>query len=208
MGFLGNKDPVQVLIATNILVFMIELVNTNWVIENFGLQPASILQSPWTVLTSMFIHADFMHILYNMFALFMFGLYLERIIGEKWFLRVYFIGGLFASLSYLFTSLAFGIPNPAVYAVGASGAIFAVMGALVILRPNMTILFNFFIPMPLYIWAIMYVIIALPSMFSPIGGIAHNAHLGGLVAGILFGYYFRKRTHEVYVHDSYGYRFY
>jgi len=210
MRFFGqNKGAIEVLIAANILVFMITLMNPEFVFKMLGLRPVDVVFKPWTILSNMFVHSGFSHIIFNMIALFFFGLHLERIIGEKEFLKVYFVGGLFASLAYIFTSLVFGLPSPLKYAVGASGAVFAVMGVLVVLRPKLTILVNFIFPMPLYIWAGLYTLMAVFSMGSAYGNIAHNAHLGGLIAGLIFGNYYKKRIAETYYQPpTHGYRFY
>lgn len=209
MRILGeNKGAVETLIAANILAFIIALINRQWLYEKFALQPSTVFAKPWTVISSMFLHAGFGHLIFNMIALFFFGLYLERVVGEENFVRVYLIGGVLASVAYVFTSLAFGIPQPYVYAVGASGAVFAVMGALAVLRPNITVLVYFLFPMPLYVLMILYVIISVPALLHPIGNVAHNAHLGGLVAGYLFGRYFKEREGErAHQQTMYGYRF-
>jgi hypothetical protein len=189
-------DVVEMLIAANVIVFLITFYNPVWIYNNFSLLPDAITRQPWTILTSMFLHAGVSHILFNMIALFFFGLYLERLVGENDFLKIYFLGGLFAGLAYLFTSLFFDIPRPDVSAVGASGAIFAVMGALVVLRPRLLI-FVYFVPMPLYIYAILYTLWALYEMASTAGiagGIAHNAHIGGLLAGLYFGTRLKKKA--------------
>ena len=194
MRILGvYKGAIEVLIAANVMVYIFEWAARGWIFTTLALQPATVLVKPWTLVTSMFVHADVSHLLFNMISLLFFGLYLERLLGEREFLNIYFIGGIFASISYVATSLLFGIPHPNVYGVGASGAIFAIMGTLVVLRPNMTILYSFLFPMPLYVWAILYAVIAVPAMLAP-GTVAHNAHLGGLVAGYVFGKYFQSRV--------------
>lgn len=208
MRILGTKmGAVESLILANALAFIITLMNQKWMFLTFALQPVSVLLKPWTVLTNMFLHAGLSHIAFNMLGLFFFGLYLEQLTGERMFLKVYFWGGLFASIAYVLTSLFLGIPDPRVFAVGASGAVFAIMGALVVLKPNMTILYSFLIPMPLYVWVILYTIIAVPAMLSPVGNVAHNAHLGGLIAG----YYLGKKIMKAKTIDSggeHGFRFY
>ena len=195
-SIIRKMKSIETLILANAMVFILILALPGPIFGLFALQPISVLAKPWTIVTNMFLHAGFEHILFNMIALFFFGIYLERIIGTKEFMKVYFIGGIFASLSYVFTSFVFNIPPPNVPAVGASGAIFAVMGALVVLRPKITIFVNFFFPMPLYIWAILYTLYSLPAMFIISGNIAYNAHLGGLIAGLIFGYYYKKKFPE------------
>jgi membrane associated rhomboid family serine protease len=188
------SDFIRYLIAANAFMFFVTIAAPDFVYAYLALIPARILVTPWTILTSMFIHADLWHILFNVFfGIMMFGSFLESIIGVREFRKVYFIGGIFASLSYIFTSLVFRMPPPMIPAVGASGAVFAVMGMLVVLRPHQTIYFNLLFPMPLYVWAILYTLYALSSMASTLGGIAHNAHLGGLLFGVVYGYYYKRR---------------
>jgi len=203
-----NRGAIETLIGANIIAFVAVLVAQTWMYENFALQAGRVFARPWTILSSMFLHAGFGHLIFNMIALFFFGLYLERVVGEEGFLRVYFIGGAFASIAYVFTSLLFGLPAPHVYAVGASGAVFAVMGALTVLRPHTTVLVYFIIPMPLYVLMILYVLMSVPAMLHPIGNVAHNAHLGGIIAGYFFGKYFKERLAPQHPQDGmYGYRF-
>lgn len=213
MKILGvHKGAVEVLIAVNVIVYVLEWAEEArwWLYRNFALQAVNVFVKPWSLVTSMFIHnwdGFHNHILFNMIALFFFGLYLERLIGEKKFLKVYFLGGFFASACYVATSLLLGIPHVKTMSMGASGAIFAVMGTLLVLRPNMKVLLYFFIPMPLYLLAIFYIIYSVPAMFSGVGNIAHNAHLGGLLAGYLFGKHYKSTVPREGVR-THGYRFY
>ncbi|MBN2250784.1 MAG: rhomboid family intramembrane serine protease [Candidatus Altiarchaeota archaeon] len=196
MRFAGyTMGSVEALITLNVLAFFLMLFNPGPIFSMFALSPAEFMKQPWTLLTSMFLHAGIYHLMFNMIALFFFGLYLERLVGENEFLKIYFFGGLFAGIAYLFTSLAFNMPPPDIAAVGASGAIFAVMGVLVVLRPKLLI-FVYFVPMPLYIYAVIYTLWALFEMMGSMdmgGGIAHNAHLGGLIAGLYFGMRLKKK---------------
>ncbi|MBD3388479.1 MAG: rhomboid family intramembrane serine protease [Candidatus Altiarchaeales archaeon] len=189
----------EYIILANAFMFIVRLAAPGFAIDYLALTPAYVLRMPWTLLTNMFIHADLMHIFFNMFfGVWMFGTYLQRIIGEKEFTKVYFAGGVAAAFFYIFMSLAFGIPDPRTAAVGASGAVFAVIGTLVVLKPNMTIYFNFFFPMPLWVFAsfyLLYSIFAIPAMGDG-GGVAVTAHLGGLIAGFIFGQKYKKGHRE------------
>ncbi|MFH1402992.1 MAG: rhomboid family intramembrane serine protease [Candidatus Altiarchaeota archaeon] len=188
---------VRLLVAANAFMFFVSLAFPVLSFYYLALIPDRILQTPWTIVTSMFMHSDIWHIFFNVFfGIIMFGSFLESIVGVKEFRKVYFIGGVFASLSYLFTSLVFNIPPPNIPAVGASGAIFAVMGMLVVLRPHQIIYFNLIFPMPLYIWASFYVFYSLFEMMGTMGSIAHNAHLGGLLFGLAYGYYYKKKNSQ------------
>lgn len=143
----------SILIIINVVVFIGLLIagfsDVNCggnVCKYVALQPSSILQGSniWTLLTSIFVHANFTHILFNMISLFFVGTLLERILGRRRFLAFYLVAGLFASV--VFTLLAgflggsllggkfFG--DPSVYGVGASGAIFGLVGVLAVLTPK------------------------------------------------------------------------
>jgi membrane associated rhomboid family serine protease len=118
-----------------------------------------------------------------MVSLYFLGSFLIRLIGEKKFLVVYFLGGIIGNLLFIFLapSLSMGI--------GASGAIFALGGALAMMAPRLRV-FIIPIPVPVPLWVAMAIFLLL----SFIGrGIAWQAHLGGLLLGLMAGYYFRKR---------------
>jgi len=210
MSYSRRNKAIEYIILANALVFFIFFLaastdktkaTTNLLWTLLALQPATVFVKPWTIITSMFVHANLGHIFFNMVGLLFFGTYLERLTSEKNMVKIYFIGGIFANLLYAFMSLAFSIPNPMVMAVGASGAISAVLGALIILRPNMTIYFNLIIPMPLWVYGVVFI------LWSTSAGIAFTAHLGGLIAGLAFGRYLKKKglVYDPYS-SMYGYR--
>lgn len=173
LGVLGT------LIIANVIVFIGTSINPV-LVDMFGFQPANFLRAPWTIITAMFIHANIWHIFGNMLTLYFFGQFLIDIIGPKNFLITYFAGGILGNIFYLFL----GDPNSV--AIGASGAIFAVGGALTVLQPNIKV-FIFPIPLPISIW--IAVIGGFIIMTQP--GIAWQAHLGGLVFGLIMGWYLR-----------------
>lgn len=152
--------------------------------------PALALQQPWTWVTSLFLHASLTHVFFNGFALFMFGPFLETKIGGNRFLALYFGAGLVANLAYLLTAA-----DPLVPGLGASGAIFGILGALAVLEPHVTIFLGF-VPMPMWVAAIVWVVLETVSSFTP-SAIANTAHLGGLFAGFAYGFYLRKRAGDV-----------
>ena len=118
-----------------------------------------------------------------MLALFFFGGYFSRLVGNKWFLVVYLVGGICGNILYLL------LGNPYSIAVGASGAIFALGGALAVMRPNLrVIVFPIFVPIPLWI-----AVIGGFVLLSFLSSIAWEAHLGGLLVGLAAGYVFRRR---------------
>jgi len=119
--------------------------NQEYIVSILALQANNFFSGTfWTLLTSMFMHGGAGHLLFNMISLFFIGNFVERIIGRKKFLRFYLISGLFAGLFYVTLSYFLGttelgiklFTSPDTYAVGASGAIFALLGLLAILTPN------------------------------------------------------------------------
>ncbi|MDP2717589.1 MAG: rhomboid family intramembrane serine protease [Candidatus Micrarchaeota archaeon] len=165
------------------------------------LNPATLSSQPWTIITSMFLHAGYLHLFFNGFALYMFGPYLERMIGSNRFLVLYFAAGIAGALAYAATFYA-GILPQSIPALGASGAIFGILGAVAVLRPNLMI-FVWFVPMPMKFAALLWVGLSLLETVNISGGIAGAAHLGGLVMGALTGYYLLK-TGDVHA-DASGY---
>lgn len=166
----------------NLIFFIATFINGD-LIFLFGLQPASFLERPWTIVTNLFVHAGIGHIFTNMFTLYFFGSYLIRLIGERNFFIIYFTGGILGNIFYMLMGPSFSI------AVGASGAVFAVGGALTVLRPKLTV-FIFPIPVPIPLWV---AVIGGFLIMSFLPFIAWQAHLGGLVFGLVAGYFFQKR---------------
>ncbi len=180
-----SLGPLGYLIVTNIILYVAASISPTLFIHLFGFQPASFLKMPWTIVTALFIHAPFpsiWHILGNMFTLYFFGSYLVSLVGERKFLVVYFVGGILGNLVFLL------LGSPLSTAIGASGAIFAVGGALAAMRPRLKV-FIIPIPVPIPIWAAVIggFLIILP-------GVAWQAHLGGLALGLIAGLIFRVRT--------------
>lgn len=180
-GFRGyNLTPIWVLLSVNFILFIVYLINDNFLLTNFGLTPYFFSEQPWTILTAMFIHAGVWHILGNMLMLYFFGSFMLGLVGEVKFLTVYFLGGLVGNALFLL------IGNDLATAVGASGAIYAIMGTLAVMRPRMKVYVWFLIPVDLWIVVVIGALIISPS-------IAWQAHIGGLVVGLIAGLYFRMR---------------
>lgn len=187
------------IILANVIAFVLAMVlisvlGEEGAISLIALKPATILSgmAVWTFLTSMFMHAGLTHLLVNMISLMFIGSFVEKLVGKRRFLWIYFGGGLFAGI--LFVAVAFFTGTDLnVYAVGASGAIFALGGLLAVMTPRLPVLVMFIIPMPM--WAAMLVLMfgiwALSFSFGlPIGNIAH---LGGLIVGVGYGSYLRYK---------------
>ncbi len=183
-GYQGFRmNTIWGLIVANLLVFIVTRLFPELVLL-FGLMPATVLERPWTILTSIFVHGGLWHILANMYMLYFFGSSVYRLVGKGRFLAVYFGGGILGSILYIILAPAFSL------AVGASGAVFALGGVLAMMTPKMKV-FIFPIPIPFSLW-IAVIGGFLVLSFAP--SIAWQAHLGGLLLGLIAGYYFKKRA--------------
>ena len=177
--------PIWMVIILNLLFFIATAIAPELILI-LGLQPASFPHRPWTILSSLFVHSGLWHIVANMLTLYFFSRYLSRLIGESKLLITYFCGGIAGSGLFILLAL---LTSPYSIAVGASGAIFALGGTLTVMRPRLKVLV-FPIPTPIPLWA---AIIGGFLIISLLPYIAWQAHLGGLILGIIAGYFFRKR---------------
>lgn len=175
------KSVVLPLVMINIGMFIAELILGTSFITSFMLISKDLFSRPWILLTSMFLHADVNHIFFNMYGLFIFGPLLEQRIGPERFLFIYMFSGLVAGFLASFFYPA---------ALGASGAIMGMLGVLIILMPELRLLFFFVIPMPLWMAGIVWTIIDTFGIFVP-SGVANVAHLAGMAMGLLFGVYLK-----------------
>jgi len=173
-------NVILILVIINFVIFFATLIRPEF-IYLLGFQPAAFFSRPWTVVTAMFVHAGFWHIFANMLTLYFFGSYFSRLVGRDKFLLVYFAGGIVGNL--LFWALA----SPFAVAVGASGAVFALAGGLVMMRPKLPVII-FPIPLPIPLWV---AVIGGFLILAP--WVAWQAHLGGLIVGLIAGYISRKR---------------
>ncbi|MFH0711777.1 MAG: rhomboid family intramembrane serine protease [archaeon] len=187
------------LIGINVVAFVVALILMNSVGEDvviswIALQPSVILagHNLWTFVTSMFMHAGFGHLFVNMISLMFIGGFVEKLIGKKRFIVLYFAGGLFAGLFFVVIAGLTGI-DLNVYAVGASGAIFALGGLLAVLTPRLPVLVFFVIPMPMWI-AMVFLMVVLWVLSLGLGlPIGNVAHLGGLIVGVGYGFYLKRK---------------
>lgn len=169
-----------------ILIFLAQLIIPGFT-ELFVLDNRAYLEI-WRFVTSIFLHGGAGHLLYNLFALAFFGSIFERLVGEKRFLLVFFVTGILANILSLFFYSS---------ALGASGAIFGVIGALIVVRPSLPV-WAFGLPMPIFvagfIWAIGDIIGAYGFLSgNPINNTGNFAHLFGMFFGFLFGFGFRTK---------------
>lgn len=176
------------------IVFSILIFYNDSFINYIAIKPANILQGKylWTFFTSMFMHGGLFHLFANMLSLFFIGGLIEKILGSKRYLYFYLVSGLMASLIFVLAGLIDSQSFNA-YAVGASGAIFGLIGFLVMITPNLPV-YIMFIPIPIkmkYAGPGMLIVLWLISIAGDIG-IGNWAHFGGLLVGIIYGLYLKK----------------
>ena len=186
--FFGIPPLTRLLIGANVIVYLGEALTGEMLIGLFALWPLGSQHpafEPWQIVTYSFLHASLPHLLFNMFALFMFGGELERVFGARRYFNLYLASVISAALVQLaFSALASVEPYPT---VGASGGIFGLLLAFAMVFPQRTILLLFPpIPMPAWLFVVLYG--ALELFLGVTGtqeGVAHFAHLGGMLGGWL-----------------------
>lgn len=180
--------------ATMISVYVLQIITLLIFGEGlhnnlFVLKPNNVTYL-WTWITSIFAHspAQPFHIIGNGIILIFFGRLLEKLIGSKKYLILFLGAGIISGLSQVIYNYAIGLPEVGV--LGASGALLAVLGVLTVYKPRMTVYLYFIIPIPLFvITAGMATLSGVALLFGgQFLGIAHGAHLIGLVIGLAYGY--------------------
>ncbi|MBP5567016.1 MAG: rhomboid family intramembrane serine protease [Bacteroidales bacterium] len=192
----GRQRPITVhLIIINVIFYLATKLNGDFMYSTFSLfYPATPWFKPWQVVSYMFMHGGFWHILFNMYSLYIFGMAVERIIGQKRFMILYFLAGLGAAATQIgvqaLDTAMQGIPT-----VGASGCIYGVIIAFAMIFPEarLTLIFP---PVTLSAkWmAIIFIGIELfTGVTGTQAGVAHFAHLGGALVGFLLIWWWYKR---------------
>lgn len=178
------------ILAAIVIVFLLEHTITGFM-QSFALLPNAMFSEPWRILTSMFMHANEFHLLVNAMVLFFFGAELERRLGTKKFLEIYFVSGVVAALGFGLYGIVLG--DPAQMAVGASGALFGVFATLAVIAPQIRVLAFFIIPLKIRQALVMFALIDIFMLTQANIPIASSAHLSGLVAGLVYGYMLKKQ---------------
>lgn len=247
-SFFSSKITVQ-LIILNVICYIVSLIafsiyGEKLIVEYFAITPSLILSGKylWTLVTSMFLHGGFFHLFANMFSLFFIGNFLENLIGKKRFLWTYIIAGLMGGIFFVLASLIFGDMN--IPAVGASGAIFGLLGVLAVLVPYskiyliagpfvlivLNVILQGFLPenflsllsivVNILIFLMIFSLLSFNSSFKKISlpvelpmwllpivaivplaiiglyidlPIGNSAHFGGLLVGLAYGFYLRRK---------------
>lgn len=194
-GFSFLPPVIKQLLIINGVVFFISLIAQNiviggmllddWIIRWFGLIPLGFQGAtflPWQLITYQFLHGGFMHVLFNMFMLWMFGMEIENLWGSRKFLIFYLLCGVVAGLFQLLVAPLFGPVGPT---IGASGAVWGVMVAFAMFFPDRYIYVYFLLPIKAkYLIAILFVIEYMSV--GDMSATAHLAHIGGAVTGAIY----------------------
>ncbi len=191
VAYLNKITLTYSIIIANFFVFLISLFFRTQIITELGFRPIylslEMFPNVYTLFTSMFVHSDFLHILGNMFVFFFMGIAFEQRIGPKKFLLIYLITGVCGALTHSLLNIDSAIPL-----IGASGAIFGILGAFAYAYPRDEIV----MPVPIGIMFIMRIKVIYATilfavfetiivMFSVEDSTAHFAHLGGLASGVI-----------------------
>ncbi len=186
-GFGMMTPGVKNLLLANIAVFILQFLApdlNNFLIQYFGLVPRLALEHLflWQFVTYMFLHGGLGHIFFNMFALWMFGVELERNWGTREFFKFYFLTGIAAGLSTALFSWGSMIPT-----IGASGAIYGILAAYALFFPDRYVYLYLLFPIKMKYLALILGALEFFSAYNQHqSGIAHIAHLGGMVVGYFY----------------------
>ncbi|WP_419163304.1 rhomboid family intramembrane serine protease [Candidatus Palauibacter sp.] len=183
-GFPMSRWVLRLMIA-NFAIFLLTALRIipMSAIEWLGFAVPGFLTRPWTIVTYMFLHGGFAHLFMNMLALFFFGPPLERKWGSRFFLKYYLATGLGGAA---FSVLLYSLTGPTLM-IGASGAIFGLLVAFALNWPDAKIFLYFVFPVPAkwFVAALGAFTLLSTAQGSP-DGVAHWAHLGGLVTGFVY----------------------
>ena len=182
----------QALLLANVAMFFLGDLLAPGLLSPLALYPIGAGFWPWQIVTYAFLHGNFNHLFFNMLGLWMFGGELEHVWGQKRFLQFYAASVVAAALTQLIVNALLGSNLPT---VGASGGLFGLLLAFAMLFPNRTILLFFVIPMKAKWLALLYGVLELyQGVYVMNSGVAHFAHLGGMLGGYLTLRYWRGQA--------------
>jgi len=187
---------IRVLIMSNAVIFILGMLLpqlNRYMIVFGGLVPEFFLKRffLWQPFTYMFLHGGFMHIFFNMFALWMFGTELERQWGTRFFMKFYFISGVGAGILSALVQPASTIPI-----IGASGAIYGILLGFAVMYPNRVIYLNFLIPIKVKYFVMIFAALELMASMGGASlqdGVAHFTHLSGMIFAYLYLFWTQYR---------------
>lgn len=193
-----TKSAVTHIVSINIIVFLLWYLIPEFMIENFLVSWSGVTSGKvWQLITSVFSHNMFFHIFVNMYAFYGFGMVLEGVLGKARFLRFYLLAGIIASFAHCFVSY-YLMDEPNLPALGASGAVSAVIMLFSLMFPKERILLLGILPLPAMTAALMFVGLDVWGLIAQTNGgslpIGHGAHLGGSLFGVI--YYFSVMRHR------------
>ena len=192
----------QAILGANVVVFLLQQTMGDWAMVWFALWPLNstamfgpdvIGFQPWQLVTYSFLHGDLTHIFFNMFAVYMFGGTLEQLFGTRWYVMLYFVSVITAGVAQLGVSELMGSPYPT---LGASGGVFGLLLAFGMYFPRRTLTLLFPpIPMPAWLFVTLYGGLELfLGVTGTQAGVAHFAHLGGMLGAFLMIQWRRGRA--------------
>lgn len=189
-------SAVKHIMIISLCMMIMTYLNEPLMARLFALNPITFIKRPWQFVTYMFMHGNFAHLFFNMYTLYVFGTVLERVWGTRKFLLYYFVTGIGAALVHIGVQWLTG---DFALTVGASGAIYGILMGYAMLYPDSTLML--LLP-PVSVKAKWLVLIfagieLLLGVTGTQAGVAHFAHLGGLVFGLFLILYWKK-THRLY----------
>ena len=182
----------RALLIANVVIFLAEAVAEEALVSLFALWPIGPQFAPWQLVTYSFLHGSMLHLFFNMLALYMFGSDIERIFGRRRYVAYYLTCVLVAALMQLLVSVFTGGNYPT---LGASGGVFGILLAFALYFPHRIIMLIFPpIPMPAWLFVMLYGLIELYlGVTGSQAGVAHFAHLGGMLGGFMTIQFWRGR---------------
>jgi membrane associated rhomboid family serine protease len=195
------------LIGANFVMFTLQLMFWDLFMKIFALTPTMALGGAWwQFITYMFLHGGPMHIILNMFMLFIFGEVMEQALGEVRYLTLYLVSGLGSAMTYI---LLMGVTTDSM--IGASGAVFGILAAYGLMFPKNKIWvpIPFIVPLPAFTVVILLAVLEFALGFLGLEpGIANFGHFGGIVTGILITWYWKKTSRPRNLHERRNYEFF
>jgi membrane associated rhomboid family serine protease len=213
----SNKG-LNIILAINVIFFVLINIVTSLISINEGdvsillkelalnSNLSNFIYRPWTLITSMFLHLDFFHILFNMLYLYMFGSVLSSNWNGQSVVSSYVLGGLLGAFFYIFLFGTFFTDGSDKYAIGASGGVMSVMATTAILLPNYNFNLLFFGKVKLkWIFIFIFILTNLSDFDSNLGG--KIDHFGGAVFGVVYALFLKKGINLGYYFDKLSYWF-
>lgn len=204
-----NQSATHALLAAIVGVFVLQLVLGAPFMELFALNADTVIAKPWTLVTSIFLHGGFMHLVFNGIVLFSFGRVVERILGTEQYLKILFSAAIASSIGFVVsvhffeytTQFVTHTPSIIPTAVGISGGLYGIVAFLAMIRPNVQVLAFFVIPLKIRQAVAIFALVDLVNFVAHAAGFtflrfASAGHLAGLAVGLYFGYRLKDRYRQ------------